>query len=942
MSRFLLIWLIFSVELSAQSIDFSTQLTNIKKQDDNNVVVEKISQLLTQQDITAVQKVDALIIQSKSYLSLNNFDQAMNASEQANNITEKNNLFAQKAEVNKLQGIISYFQGQYKEALAFYRSALKYHQNNNIQQSVVEFRRSSVKQANLLNNIALVQTAQGNSLNALKSYEQAEPLYQKYGDEADKIDVRYNIATLYISLRRIEMAITMLIEVIDKRTTLDDAYGVAAASADLGVAYKYAGLFEQAEKFNLSALSYFQQHEHQYDVAAQLHNVAELYFESEQMEQALIYATQGIEIGAQVGHQKALAGSLHTLAKILFYQGDVEGSINYHKQSIAIAKKMDYRKLIDESLDIQTLIYAAQGRNAEAIKSYLTNDLKRLEQVNETLNEQLARFESTQLSQQIENLQQSKKLQQLEDIKEKQQRNFIIVGIIFTLVVLFLGYRRYSEIQLTKDLEKGVKQRTEALEYLTQELKQANKVKSQFLANMSHEIRTPLTAVIGQSEAIIHGDFDNETLAKEVEIIHNNSLHLLHLINDILDISKIEADKFELENRPQDLHIIINELEDMFTKQATRKNLAFTVTHQLPQPFIINIDGFRLKQVLINLCSNAIKFTTEGWVTLDISIVDRELFFTVTDTGIGMEEKQLSKIFNSFTQADNSISRRFSGSGLGLFLSMQLTKVMSGDLSVNSQVGQGSTFVLKLPFGDVSNKEFTKEQSLIDTPPKRYVGKVLLADDHDDNRRLIARLLASLGLEVVEASNGKEAVEQCMQHQPTLTLLDIQMPEMDGIEALKKIREFGCTQAVYALTANAMSHEIQQYLSLGFTGHLKKPIEREKFIATIAHHYEKIEQSVIQMSEDMADVDISDLKVKFQQHLIEDAERIMEFCQSQDYEQLAKVTHKLSGAAQMFGFSELSQSAQEVELAIKNQNITVVDELCHCLLDELKIAQEPH
>ncbi|MBL0711350.1 MAG: response regulator [Colwellia sp.] len=508
---------------------------------------------------------------------------------------------------------------------------------------------------------------------------------------------------------------------------------------------------------------------------------------------------------------------------------------------------------------------------------------------------------------------------------------------------MFLAYRRYLESQLTKNLELGVKQRTKALEILAQELKQANEVKSEFLANMSHEIRTPLTAVIGQSEAIIHGDFDNELLIKEVEIIHSNSLHLLQLINDILDISKIEAEKFELEERQYDLHIIIHELEDMFTKQAARKNLAFTVSDHLPIPFIINIDGLRLKQILINLCSNAIKFTEEGWVTLDIAIVDKSLFFTVTDTGIGMDETQISKVFKSFTQADNSISRRFSGSGLGLFLSVQLTKVMGGDISVTSQSSQGSTFILKLPFGDVFLPQETssiEKQTLTTLQPTTFVGKVLLADDHDDNRRLIARLLTSLGLEVIEAKNGKEAIEQCMQHQPTLTLLDIQMPEMDGIQAFKKLKAFGCNQPIYALTANAMSHEIRQYLALGFYGHLKKPIERDVFIATIARHYPSLNQSTKLMSDELDDIDISDLKLEFQRNLTKDYFDILTYSEQLDYARLARVVHKLAGAATMFDFSELSQSALELETAIKKQQNEKIKDLSCCLLDELKLIQQ--
>ncbi|OUR63439.1 hypothetical protein A9Q74_00945 [Colwellia sp. 39_35_sub15_T18] len=943
MPRLLLLVFLFSVELLAQSEDVAMQLTKIAQQNSKAEVVQQLKQLLSQQNLTSLQRVKALLLQSRSYFSLNDFDQAMLTSQKANDLATEKQLFEQQAMANKFQGIIAYYQGYYPESLSFYQAALNYFQNLPQVQTKKAIIETAIAKANLFNNIALVQTAQGDAIAALISYQQAEPLYQRYGDEMDKIDVRYNIATLYISLRRFDLAITMFKQVVNKRTALGDEYGVAKASADLGVAYKYSGQYQQAKQYNLTALHYFQQHEHSYDIASQLHNIAEIYYELGQADKALIYANQGAELSKELGHHKAYAGNLHVLAKTYFYQGDIEQAFSYFQQANIIALKMGYQELINENLGLLTLIYAVEGKTAQALKSQLTYNNRRLKQANETLNEQLARFESDQLSQQVKNLQQKTKLKQLQSVKTNQQRDFIILGVILTLIVMFLGYRRYLESQLTKDLEVRVKQRTKALEFLTQELQQANQIKSQFLANMSHEIRTPLTAVIGQSEAIIHGDFDHNSLLKEVGIIHSNSLHLLQLVNDILDLSKIEADKFELEVRQQNLHNIIHELEDMFTEQAVRKNLAFTVSHHLPTPFIIDIDGLRLKQILINLCSNAIKFTEEGWVTLDIAMVDKTLFFTVTDTGIGMDETQMARIFKSFTQADNSISRRFCGSGLGLFLSMQLTKVMAGDINVTSQLAQGSTFILKLPFGDVcvpQEDENIDEQSLITTQSSSYVGKILLTDDHDDNRRLIARILKGMGLDVIEAINGREAIEQCMQHQPTLILLDIQMPEMDGIQVLQKLRELGCGQPIYALTANAMSHEISQYLALGFDGHLKKPIERDKFVATIARYYPGLKSSSEQISNELLDVDLSDLKREFQHNLSKDSQDILAYSEQHDYVCLARVAHKLAGAAKMFGFAELSQSALELEIAIKNKQTEKIDDLSYCLLDELNLSKD--
>lgn len=935
MWRILLLLFLFSFESAARTEDMTKQLAKIAQQKDKVAVIAHLDELLKSEKLEALEHINVLILQGRSYLALNNFEQALRVFNIAKNIAIQKKSHLKHAVTNKLLGVTYYYQGQYQEAFNAYQAALHYFKNQPFSADV------AINQANLWNNIALVQTKQGSSVEALNSYQKAEPLYQRFGDEVDKIDIRYNLATLYISLQRFDIAISMLEEVVAKRAEIGDDYGLAKASADLGVSLKHSGQYQKAEKYVLKALNYFQTHDNHFDAASQLQNIAEINYELSNLKKAHYYATIGVEVGKKIGHQMAYAGSLHTLAKIYFHEGDIEPSRVNVELSNTIAKKMGFQRLINQNLGLMSLIYSADNKTIKALNAQLSYQKANLKLSNETLNEQIAQFESDQLTQQVKSLQQSKKLQQLESTKEEQQRLFIVLGVAFLLMVLFLIYRRYLESKLTKELEDRVKKRTEALEFLTKELQDANMIKSQFLANMSHEIRTPLTAVLGQSEAIIYGDFDDASILKEVGVIHSNSLHLLQLINDILDLSKIEANKFELEERQQDLHKIVDELEGIFSKQAQSKNLDFTISHHLPSPFIINIDALRLKQILINLCSNAIKFTSEGWVTLDIAIIDKTLFFTVTDTGIGMNEEQQGKIFNSFTQADNSINRRFSGSGLGLFLSDQLAKVMLGQITVISQLNQGSTFVFKLPFGETYTTSVNIDNqcevfSPISFDKKRYSGKILLADDHDDNRRLIARLLTNLGLEVLSASNGKEAIELSLKHKPVLTLLDIQMPEMDGIQALRKLRELDCTNPIYALTANAMSHEITQYLALGFDGHLKKPIERETFLATISQYYP--EQTSAQ-DDTLDDFDITDLKQSFITNLTQDKLDVLQYSENEESDRLARAAHKIAGAAKMFGFAELSQSALELEHGIKFKNIDVVGDLVHCLLDEINVAQ---
>jgi signal transduction histidine kinase/DNA-binding response OmpR family regulator len=959
--RFLLVFIIPFIVLgpisnftSAQESNVEQLILDIEQMADKKSAVIAADNLLKRVGLSEKQKIALLMTKSVNFLSLADFEQGIITIKKAHQLSIKNNLPKLTSDTSKLLGILYYYQGDNIKSLKAYNEALNFYPIDSF----------PIKRANLLNNIGLVHSAMANFTLALQNYFVAEPLYEKYGSDMDKVDIRYNIAGLYIHLKRYDVAITMLLDVIKKRELINDVNGKFMAYADIGISYMHAGSFEYAQQYAKKALDYFQQNDNQYNAASQFHNLSRLHLQMGDIQQAQQYANDGIILSKQIGHKKAYIGCLQTLVEVNFRQGNLNLALENLTLSNEIAEKMGYATFLNSNLALLSLVYAAQNNTEQALKVHYQYIRDRNKAPNDMLNQQLAKFESEMsakteskhLIEQVEQLQASKKMQQLEAVKEDQQRNFAIIALALFLVVGFFLYRRSVQNQLTDELEIKVKQRTQELEFLTQELQGANDIKSQFLANMSHEMRTPLTAVIGQSEAIINGDINVTELSEEVNVILNNSQHLLHLINDILDLSKIEANKLELEVKQQNLHFIIKEMAVMFTEQASKKGLAFEISHALPTPFILNVDGLRLKQILINFCSNAIKFTSKGKITLDIAQLGNELIFTVSDTGIGMNDEQMTNIFQSFTQGDSSISRRFGGSGLGLFLSEQIARVMGGTIDVESRLNHGSIFTLYLPFSSPIEVDNTAVEYLAVEQEQiinLYHGKILLAEDHHDNRRLIARLLAGLGLEVLEACNGIEAVEFYEKYQPNLILMDIQMPEMDGVEAFKKIRGIDGRQAIYALTANAMSHEVEKYLTLGFDGHLKKPIERKHFIATIAKYYgknseEKNKNSVLKpediyqfkTEEDaekvLEQVDFSDLINDFKNNLVADKKSIIYYASNNNLSELAQEAHRMAGAAQMFGFAELTDRAIKIELAVKNNQQDSLARLTKDLLNEIE------
>jgi len=939
------------------------KLTEINQQEDKTQVLSALSQLIKSNTFKGADQATIILQQGKTFFILHQYAQGIKAVIQAIDIADAAKEYRLVAEANKMLGILFYYQGELKLALKSYNLSMAYYDNNQAD----DINYFSIERANLLNNIALVYTSLGQSELALINYQLVEPLYARYGDEVDKIDVRYNIAALHLSLRRFDIAIIMLKVIVDKRQQFNDDYGVASARADLGNAYKHSGRFKLAKENIIAALQYFQQNGYKHDIASQLHNMAEIHNDMFDVEQAIFYGQKALTISKEVGHQKAYAGSLQSLAKAFFYSGDLALAEQYISRSVTVGQKIDYQLLLTENLAISALISAGNQQFIKALNEQQLYEQSYLRTTNNTLNAKLAEFESEQLNQKIVDLEQRRKLQILQSVKVEQRRNVIILTLVLILVVVFFIYRHYLEQRLTQELELRVKQRTQELETLTKELEKSDQVKSQFLANMSHEIRTPLTAIVGHAEVIIHDDIDKNKVKEDVEVIYCNSLHLLKLINDILDLSRIEANKFELEIQPLDLGQLVQDLSDTFSAQAHQKNLSFTIEHQLSLPFIINIDSLRLKQILLNLCANAIKFTKQGKVKLSISWQNEQLIFTVTDTGIGLSKEHLAQVFEMFTQADNSISRRFGGSGLGLTLSNQLAKLMSGNIVVTSELGKGSRFCLTLPcqHNIDDNVIALPDSSQLDTSTIFFSGKILLAEDHNDNRRLITRLLTNLGLEVIVASNGKEAVKLCVEHQPHVVFLDIQMPQMDGVEAFKALRALGFNQPIYALTANAMSHEVSHYLGLGFTGHLKKPIERKNFITTIAKYFTTESQDssftnllntidiqtlspneVVDKAEQYLDqVDLSDLVVEFKANLSNDKQELILYNDNNDIESIAFIAHRLAGAAQMFGFVELNQAAKELEAIINielikdKSNTLLISDLTHCLVDEISLIE---
>lgn len=510
--------------------------------------------------------------------------------------------------------------------------------------------------------------------------------------------------------------------------------------------------------------------------------------------------------------------------------------------------------------------------------------------------------------------------------------------------------QKISEQQrLTDELELRVLERTSELSVARDEAINANRSKSEFLANMSHEIRTPLTAVIGFAESLLDSSHSMEERVDSIHRIIQAGKHLLRIINEILDLSKIEANRLEIEYIPFSPVDVLRDIYSLVKLQAMEKGLSFNIVYETPVPTKIKSDPVRLKQILLNLCNNAIKFTREGSVNVKVSCdIPREMLsIKVLDSGIGMTQEQMAKLFKPFSQADASTTRKYGGTGLGLYLSKQLAEKLGGTLSVESVRDVGSCFTLTISTDQLAAAEmlttcpdFDHLDTVHNTRSKgiRLSGCVLVTEDNQDNQRLVSMLLKRMGIQYEIANNGMEAVAKAKSQNFDVILMDVQMPIMDGLTATRLLRQQGFTGPVVALTANAMQQEKQDCFDAGCSDVCTKPIDHVVFTKVLSKYLGKAEKSQVVSGPPIVssllseEPDLADLIREFVRKLPDMIRNIETAFTQNQIDQLRREVHSLKGTGGNFGYAELFELAKRIEFEIVAGNMTGTGELIHSLV----------
>ncbi|MFY0601864.1 MAG: response regulator [Cyclobacteriaceae bacterium] len=696
-----------------------------------------------------------------------------------------------------------------------------------------------VGKAQALKNKAISYDIQGSSNEAIRYYHEALSILEKISDTLGISRLKNNLGIAYKNLNHIETARRFYDESISLKSMLGDVKGVAYGYNNIGELYQKKKDYKEALVFFTKAFVILDSLEDDRGRSSTLSNLATSHLELEDYNLAIGFILRSIKIDKGLKDQFNLSNSYLLLATAHLYNNRIDDGLEAIQNAERTAGDIGALKVYYESMVVKARLLRRKNRIEELPDLYekiliLKDSLAHLNLIEETAKVQ-GLYESHKNEIIIEDLKKESKMNRV--LLKSQNRLFAIsIFAIFSLtgmlIIVFILYKKGQSKK--RELEVKIQERNLA----RQEAEVASQAKSQFLTNMSHEIRTPLNAIIGYTDQVLEASLE-ESVRDYMKIVSQSSHVLLGLVNEILDISKLESGKLELNIESTDLVKLCEQVISLTSYNAINKNLSLRLTPVEDKYRYVFVDSMRLKQVLINLLANAVKFTEQGEIELKVKAFEEEekgeikFCFSVRDTGTGIRKENQEKIFQAFSQEDSSTTRKYGGTGLGLSISNDLLSLMGSKLELISVFGEGSTFsfdlickVSDLDKGDAFRQNPINNSSKIISESKDLV--VLIAEDNPMNL-ILSKLLVKKALpnaQIVQAVNGREAVDRFVSEKPDIVFMDVQMPELDGYRATAEMRKTETTKRtpIIALTAGSMKVEMERCFEAGMDDFVSKPI----------------------------------------------------------------------------------------------------------------------
>jgi signal transduction histidine kinase/Tfp pilus assembly protein PilF len=683
---------------------------------------------------------------------------------------------------------------------------------------------------------------------AIDDYKFALKVYTKFKKRQDAANTLQNIGLVYHSLEDFDKAIDYYQKSLNVNKDLKNDTNIAGLYQNIGIINYRKEEFDKALDNYEKSISIFQLLHDTSGIATTFSNIGLIQLRQGNLDNAFRSFEKSNSIFKAINYKEGRIWALYNMGSTLMYKHDYTSARKYFDQSLQICNEILFTEgIISNYESISDLLYES-GEYKTSLDYYkkFTNlrDSLQLAQSKQKINELEA----------LNNIETKEKqlTESVAELKRQKTQKYAIIIILAVLAIasvsIYLAYKqkKNAESKLVEHrenleniiIEKSIELKNEITERKIAE--ESDKLKSAFLANMSHELRTPMNAIIAFTNFLHDPDLTEDKKNEYLEHIGNAGETLLRLIDDIIDIAKIESRQIKIHITPTNISRLIRDIFKIFSELRIKNNYSPTISLQLSSQhdIIINTDALRLKQILSNLIDNAFKYTKEGNIEFGLVESENELVFYVKDTGIGIPQDKQEKIFERFSQLEYSLDRKFGGTGLGLAISKNLTELLGGRITVVSELDKGSTFFVKIPAKELRRVEVSKDLTSFGSPLKskdfNWESKtILIAEDEELNYKVLDSFLAKTRARLLRAHDGESAIRIFKNEKVDLVLMDIQMPMMDGYKATSEIKKINNNTPVIAQTSFVMANEKEKCIVAGCDDYISKPLNLEDLLIKI-------------------------------------------------------------------------------------------------------------